>query len=702
MALLIGWIISGTAFYFSLTNSRERDESHFQSQVASSKLAVESRMEDYIQLLESGVSLFNASEYVSKDEWQIYASKLLSTKRYPGIEGFGVIFPQSLVKRLSKNETFLLRYQPEAHFHQIPNVLESNVVRSPDDNFIVSYIEPFEINKKTVGLNLSSEKNRYEAAIAARDSGLPKMSNEVQLTLDTDKKTGFLLFVPIYRNGLKTDTVENRRFAFLGLVCTAVVFEKFIKSAIPLYPKDISLKIIDGQNEARQLFPSQDQKPTGKGKIVSEIFLAGKAFKFEWQRGPEFESSTSLVSSWVGFFGALASLFLVVLLSSLQNLKMRAQEIAAEITEELKIQKNNWKVLTENSPVGIFLTDSAGLCTYVNPTWTKMTGLLSQDAYGNGWSRALHPEDVEIVVKNWGQLVESGSFSCNYRYLRMDGKIVYVAGQALPLVDSNNHITGYFGTIQDITELHLNQIAVADASRMSSLGQMASSIAHEINNPLTVIQGRASYLEKVYDEQIAFDKVKVKNSISQIVATVQRIVKIIKGLQMLSRNGSGEPFVNVPVKDLVCDILDLCSERFANNQTKLITPNSYEMNASFLGRPEQISQVFVNLLNNAFDAAQAVKEKWVKIEISVDNSKNNILVSFTDSGLGVSKLNQEKIFDPFFTTKDIGNGTGLGLSISKSIVSKHGGRLVLDKSKVDTTFVVELPLNSNSSIEGQI
>ncbi len=527
--------------------------------------------------------------------------------------------------------------------------------------------------------------------------------NEFIFSSDSGKAFLFLTFIPIFLGSLWFDS------AWVYIVSLSICIFS-VSSTVEGKEFFVGTQLNDSLIHLQIFLAGLGITTIGIGSLKQEGFhyksnvtllsgwiLAGTAFYFSYmtsvtQDGNHFESKTGFVSSSIGFFGTLASLFLAIMLSSVQNLKAKAQQIADVLTEELREKKRNWKMLTETSPVGIFLTDRNGDCTYVNPAWTKMTGLLPKDAFQQGWTKALHPDDTPLVIKNWNKLISGGTFSCDYRYIKPDGSIVYVIGQALPLIDDKQKIIGYFGTVQNITEQYLNQIAVVTSSRMASLGQMASGIAHEINNPLMIIQGKALYLEKIIDPDGTVDFKKAKNTIDQISTTIQRIAKIIRGLQSFSRDTSEDHFQKSQIKNVIEITLELCQERFSKNDVNLILSNVIASNLMFLGSSEQISQVLLNLLNNAFDATIGQAEKWVKIEVEINRNENKLLVFVIDSGTGVPLSIQTKIFEPFFTTKEVGSGTGLGLSISKGIVAKHQGRLFIDNTKTHTTFVIELPL----------
>ncbi len=689
IALVSGWCLAGVAFFFSYSATIEKDEGTFEDFVHRSRDAIEVRMNDYIQMLDSGVSFFNASEYVSQAEWRSFSIKLLSTSRYPGIEGIGVIFSSSIKDRFA-TETFS-RYQPQKATYSISNLPNELVVSSPEEDFVISYIEPLETNRAAIGLNISSEKHRYEAAIKARDTGLPVISKLIQLVQDNKKRQGFLVFVPIYRGGLNKETVEERRAHLIGFVYAPVIFEKFFASAILPFENQVSMKAFGADAGAidREVYASPLFKESSGKEIDGTLTLAEKTFDVKWKRAKGFKSSSGLVSAWIGFFGAIASLFLSMMLSSLQTVASKAKILAEKMTQEVHEKQKTWQVMTENSPNGIYLTDKDGACTYINPAWSKMTGLSMEQAKGYGWTKALHVDDTEKVVQHWKQFVEGGIFDCQYRFIHEDGRIVHVNGKATSFRNDNQEVIGYFGTVQDITELHQNQLAMISSSRMSSLGQMASGISHEINNPLAIIQGRAYALEMIHSSG-PIDIEKAKLGLQQIQNTAQRIAKIIRGLRSFAREPSSDPFRDSLLETCLSDTLELCRERFTHFSTQLIVPDKIDKEFRFWGRSEQISQVLLNLLNNAFDATSDQLDRWVKVE--VERTEDKIFVRVSDSGKGIVPDLESKIFDPFFTTKQVGKGTGLGLSISRGIVDQHQGRLFLDSSKSQTTFVLELPI----------
>jgi len=228
------------------------------------------------------------------------------------------------------------------------------------------------------------------------------------------------------------------------------------------------------------------------------------------------------------------------------------------------------------------------------------------------------------------------------------------------------------------------------SAKLSALGEMAGGIAHEINNPLTIILGWANRLKSDAEKNNSTSEM-VLNSATKIIDTSERIVKIIKGLKAISHEKDGDDFAEHNIVDIINETLSFCSERFKNNAIALEVvfkiPNDFKVKCQSV----QLGQVLLNLLNNAYDVVTSLKTKWVKILVENQNGKLQIRVS--DAGPLIEEGTRGKIFQPFFTTKEVGQGTGLGLSISKNIMTQHKGDIYLDEKASSTTFVVELPTN---------
>lgn len=258
-------------------------------------------------------------------------------------------------------------------------------------------------------------------------------------------------------------------------------------------------------------------------------------------------------------------------------------------------------------------------------------------------------------------------------------------------------ILALVGAVQrDRTEKRLESERgkVIHASKLTALGEMAGGIAHEINTPLAIIKLNAELMGDALKER-TIDPQAFMIQLESVIRVTDRAAAIIKGLKALSRNSQAEPVTDVPVRALLEQTLIFCTEKFRMNGVSLEVAGEAGAPA-VRGVETQLSQVLLNLLNNAYDAALGGTEKWVRIEIGARAGRAEIRV--LDGGSGVPPGLRDRIFQPFFTTKEIGRGTGLGLSVSKSIMDHHGGSLTLDEASPNTCFVMSVPLAAAAAL----
>jgi signal transduction histidine kinase len=256
------------------------------------------------------------------------------------------------------------------------------------------------------------------------------------------------------------------------------------------------------------------------------------------------------------------------------------------------------------------------------------------------------------------------------------GTAIEVSLLSLALADRIRHTN---------VELARQKTAVVHADKMSMLGRMAGEIAHEINNPLAIIHGNASLLSSL--EELPPQAREFARTIEQ---TANRISKTVRGMRTLARDTRKDPFQHTSFASILQDTLVLCQDRICNGKVKFYTPEP-DPSLSLRCRGSEISQVLVNLLNNAVDAAEGRADSWVRLEIEPRNGM--LEVSVSDNGCGVPKAYRGRVHEPFFTTKEVGKGLGLGLSIARTIVEGHGGTLKLDESSEHTRFVFSVPLS---------
>jgi signal transduction histidine kinase len=252
-----------------------------------------------------------------------------------------------------------------------------------------------------------------------------------------------------------------------------------------------------------------------------------------------------------------------------------------------------------------------------------------------------------------------------------------------PIFNERGEVTGSVHVVRDMSERKRMEEQLVMTDRLASIGELASGIAHELNNPLTSVIG---FSQLLMEGDIPAN---IKEDLGTVYSEAQRAAAIVKNLLTFARK-------HAPVKQLsqvnsiLEDVLRLRAyEHKVNNieVDKQLATNLPEIMVDYF----QMQQVFLNLIVNAEFAMLEAHGKG-KLTITTERTNGVIKVAFTDDGPGIAKENMKRIFSPFFTTKEVGKGTGLGLSICHGIVSEHGGRIYAESEfGHGATFVVELP-----------
>lgn len=337
---------------------------------------------------------------------------------------------------------------------------------------------------------------------------------------------------------------------------------------------------------------------------------------------------------------------------------------------------------------------------FSNNAYLKFFNMKSEDIYGKH-IREVIGESLYKLNKPYIDAVLQGKEQTFEREIPLpSGEVSH--NQALYIPDfQDGEVLGFYVMVTDITPIKKIEKEKADiyrklveSSKMVSLGEMAGGVAHEINNPLSIITLNAALAMELLSEG-ELDKRQLENYITNIQMTSNRIAKIVTGLQFFSQERSNDSFNNYSVAKVVDETVIFCMEKFKSHKISFLQ-SKIDPLLQIQCRPTQVSQVILNLLNNAADAVSDSETKWISLKVKDFEEKIQIYVS--DSGPGIPENLVDKIMQPFVTSKKVGKGTGLGLSVSRGIVENHGGQLDLDLKASNTTFVVTLPKIQNQQL----
>ena len=264
---------------------------------------------------------------------------------------------------------------------------------------------------------------------------------------------------------------------------------------------------------------------------------------------------------------------------------------------------------------------------------------------------------------------------------------IYLEATTAPIFNEKGEIIACVQVARDVTQRKRMQEQLMLTDRLASIGELASGVAHELNNPLTSVIG---FSQLLMERDIADD---MKEDLNLVNSEAQRAASVVKNLLTFARKHAPVKQLS-QVNNIIEDVLRLRAyEQKVNNieVERRFAPNLPEIMVDYF----QMQQVFLNIIINAeYFMTQA--HKMGTLTITTERLDNIVKISFADDGLGIPKENLSKIFNPFFTTKEVGKGTGLGLSICHGIVTEHGGQIYA-RSQLGkgATFVVELPINAH-------
>ena len=659
----VAWIMVILSFLMTIMFWRMvREESYqnasvrFDFRVHEIVTSIKKRLLAYEQVLLGGSGLFAASNYVNRKDWKSYVKKLNIEQNYPGILGIGF----SRVLLSSEKDKFIKSVRKEGF---------QNFWIWPEGNreiyTTIVFLEPFKgRNLRAFGYDMFTNPVRKKAMVLARDEGITSISGKVKLVQETDKdiQSGFLMYVPLYRQNMPVSTVEQRRKALFGYVYSPFRMNDLVEGILGEQFKILNLAIYDGDNVSdKNIMYSSSPADSFITKnstsfILNErINFGGHSWTIKFISLPEFNKTIDSEKSWIALIagGAITLLFFTVAMS---------------LTTSRKLYKKTEQIL-ESTGEGIFGIDLKGYCTFVNKSAIEMLGFdplqsnkkiheLIHHSYPNGENYLV--EDCPIYK---ALITKNICIKDDEVFWKADGTSFPVEYSSSPIIEKGE-VKGGVVTFTDITERKKSEKMIDDSLKEKDV--LLREIHHRVKNNMQIISSllnlQSSYLQD--------------NSVTNVFRESQNRIRSMALIhEKLYQSGN---LAAVKLRDYVQDLAAhlMSSYSLDSAKIKLIT----DIDDVSLGIDVAISLGLIinELLSNSFKYAfpnSAIGE--IKILFKPSDINNSILI-IKDNGIGFPK-------DVNFKQTE-----SLGLQLVNTLVDQLEGTIELERNR-GTEFIIMLP-----------
>ncbi len=721
--------LSLTVFaWLSFNNyNRQLEEERFQYKTNQISTAITKRMEDYATILRGGAALFAAYDDVTRTEWRTYVEFLNIGDTFPGLQGLGfskVIQPSELAQHIQQ-----IRAEGFPDYTVRPE-------GARDTYTSIIFLEPFdERNQQAFGYDMFSEPVRQAAMKHARDTGTISISGKVTLVqeIDQDVQVGFLMYVPVYTQGMPTNSVEERQTALQGYVYSPFRINNLINGIFPESLEGIDLEIFDGAevSSSTLMYDSDesgrglDEESTPKYFQYKTIDLYGHQWTLYFAAFPSSEiASAQFESITVLATGIVISLFVFFFTMGQEITRGRALALATKMTsslrkseEELRNSEAMWRGLVNASPESVFLTDPAGIVLAANDTTAQRLGKSVHEIIGTNVINLLPPEVADrrrvyvnqVIARDTPfrfEDIRNGRNLDNYIHpiCDDDGKLTQIAFFGNDITERKRAEKELSSLNAELEQRVAERTAQLETSRNEAekanraKSEFLANMSHELRTPLNAINGFSEVLlEKYYGDL----NEKQNEYVQDILESGNHLLSLINDILDLSKVEAGKEVLELSqlnLQSLLENSMVMIKEKSMKHNIALeIEIPSDLMNFQIIADQRKIKQVMYNLLSNA---AKFTPDGG-KISIEALRQKNIIQVSVSDTGIGLSKEEQGKVFDEFYQVRNEqeakSQGTGLGLSLVKKYIEMHGGRILVESkgSGKGSKFSFTLPIKKN-------
>jgi PAS domain S-box-containing protein len=685
LVLLGGWALSAGMYVFLHQEAMRREALFFSERVAEAEAAIRVRITHYVDALHGGTSFFAATKSFDREEWHAYTESLQLRTRYPGINGLGIILAVPPDGMEAWKARVRIAGEPEPEAKPFPGTVEG---AGDETKYLITYVEGNVGDRAPIGRNIATEPSRRRAAELARDTGMPHINRRIPGSRDTQRRAGLLLYVPLYANNARRETVEDRRAALLGWVYAQVFPDVFLDGVLGPMGKVLRLHFFEAGRMNREMLLYTSEGAEG-GTLppferVTEMMLAGESFQLGWQRGTGFPAAEKSPALWVAGSLAIATLFLAGMVTSLQSVGRRANAIAAVRTGELAASEERFRQAFEAAGIGMALVGLDGRFLRVNQSLCEIVGYSEAKLLQKRFQDITHADDLTADLALLRELIDGQRryYQLEKRYIHHDGHTVWIALTASLIRDEAGAPLHCIAQIEDITgrkRLEGNLAGARDEALESARikSEFLATMTDEIRLPINEVVNAARGLRDTPLTGTQAEKIRTIETAGEALLTLSND---ILDYSKIEAGQIGLESVHFNLRQCVNDTLALFAQRARHKGIKLEASVAERVPSHAAADARRLQQILVNLLTNAFKLTETgeIRVSLTAEALDATTGRQRLKFAVRDTGAGMPAEQIERLFKSFSPvdapTRQLG-GTGLGVAISSRLAELMGGTM---------------------------
>ena len=752
--LCVTLVVVAAVFIYAQLSEQNRTRLMFERRAAYVFHDMKEHIDSYVDVVHSMQSFYASSDDVTRREFEVFNRRLLA--RHQGIQALEWL-PRVVRDRREEYESkgrdagFPTYRITESG----PDGAMVPAADRPE-YYPVFFVVPYEGNEVALGFDLASDDVRRAALQAARDQSEPVATPPITLVQETATATSFLVLLPVFANDsaveTRKDRHENLRGYVLGVFRVRDMIDATLQS-VELRSFDLKIVDIDVGPDRQMLYESGHDGVGPKSTEVlpmlaeeirwsSDLSVAGRTWRFTFTPNKEFYEAGAEQGTWFVLAGGLAftsllGLFLMIMsgratqveelvIDRTQELSETNQELESEIavrkrfeealstaheqlehrveerTADVKASEARYQDLYDNAPDMFVSIDVATKKPIeCNRTFLDVTGFDRNEILQRTVFDLYHPDCLETVRETIQLLFSTGSVKdVELLLLRKHDEPLAVSLNVSAVRGADGKFVHSRSVLRDIHEKRLaearikqHEAELAHVARLSTMGEMAAGLAHEINQPLAAITAYADGVAMRLRNG-TLDDDQLSSVVGDIAADAHRAGEVIRRLRRFVRNREPDR-APVEINSLILDVTQFVAADATQRQIRIQLDVAEDLPPA-LSDPIEFQQVLLNLVRNGFDAMEDTDADDRILTIRTRLVDLAIEISVEDHGHGLPGSTNEQVFEAFFTSKQ--EGLGMGLAISRSIVESHGGRIWASNSRHGAAFHFTLPIAPKDAV----